>query len=1093
MRLTAEQDRAVRSWQRGDVCVVAGPGSGKTRVLVERLRWLIVEREVPAERVLAITFTEKAAHEMRARLVAGSGVTAEEKALFDAAQVSTIDAFCNRLLRENALEAGVDPGFEILDEAEGRDLLLGAIERVLDGAFAGTDEAARAFLRSYAASGSRTAHGEQTVVQNDLAGLIRQIRTYGREPFVRAFEPPTADLSEALRGLSEATGASHLDALAGRLDRVPPGGGEALEAALRDASETMRGMRRSGPGKDLIAAIRDAILPDCLAAGAAAANRDARAWLERTVKRVLEEFGAAKLAAGRLDFDDVLARTAELLGSAHRPELRFEHVLIDEFQDTNPLQVQLVERLLDGHGTNRPVCFVVGDINQSIYGFRHADQNVFRQYRERLERGGGEVIRLLENFRSRPEVLDAVHRMLPGDAGSGVEAHRLASANRFPTKDGPSVEVRIVTQGGERAFEWEAAWLARRLRALRDGLRIADRQSTGLASRPLEWEDIAILVRTHERAARLAAALRRSGVPCRTGGARRLFQAPETAEMAAFLRVVRNPRDEISLAAVLKSPFCGVDDATLLHLKEDGRNLAAALAGRAERQGSPLGGQAARRLARFRALLETSRADRATLPARVVLSRAVTACGYRDFLAGREEGLEALANLDRLLEWIGRRERQGASGLDEISAALDEAIESGLPASEIREGERSGREVEILTMHAAKGLEFPVVALASLQQDARGPVPGMLFSAEHGIGARWRAPDGPEAVADTAYRLAAADATRREREEADRLLYVAMTRAEEHLLLSASFAGNAQKRHWCRALFDRLGIDARDDAGIEGEARAAGSLSYSYARASEPPQDQGASVDPAAAAGPAVLRPLPAAAQADYSAAVTSVTLFAQCPRKYFLSRYLGLETDGGPSLPEDGVPEGGHDRRDGADASTFGSEVHAFLAGEAEDARPAVRDLAGKFLEHDLGRRSAGADAVEKEMSFVFTVGDSLLRGTIDLLFEEGGERILVDYKTDRVPLRQVRQAAERYASQMQLYAAGLRRSGRPADRAVVFFLRHGAPVDIEIGDDAVAASKALVERFYDAQRRQQYPTVPGPHCRKCPHVNGPCPERYP
>ena len=430
--------------------------------------------------------------------------------------------------------------------------------------------------------------------------------------------------------------------------------------------------------------------------------------------------------------------------------------------------------------------FVVGDINQSIYGFRHADQNVFRQYRESLEEQGGDVIRLLDNFRSRPDVLAAAHRVLPGGAASGVEAHRLVSANRFHDRAEPCVEVQVIAGGGGNALEWEAGWLARRLHALKRVLRVADRHMGGQGSRPLEWRDIAVLVRTHNRAARFAAALRRLGVPCRTSGGRGLFDAPETAELAAFLGVVRNPRDEISLAAVLKSPFCGIDDAVLLRLKRANNKLFEALA-RAGSDDIGLDGHSSERLVRFRQLLATSRADRATVPVRSLVARAVSSCGYRTYLARREEGQEALNNVDRLLEWIGRREEQRAESLDGVSAALDRALDSSPPADQAPDHSASGQAIEILTMHAAKGLEFPVVALASIQSEARGPVPGLVFSPEHGIGARWRAPAGGDAIADSAYRLVSAEAKRSEREESDRLLYVAMTRAEEHLLLSASF------------------------------------------------------------------------------------------------------------------------------------------------------------------------------------------------------------------------------------------------------------------------------------------------------------------
>ena len=1092
MRLTPEQDRAVRSWKRGDICVVAGPGSGKTRVLVERLRWLIVDREVNPENVLAITFTEKAAHEMRLRLIAEGDPSPDTRRWLEAAHVSTIDAFCNRLLKENALAAGVDPGFEILDETEGRDLLQSAIESVLAEAFKEGGEPLRAFLGSYAATAARSARGDPLTLLDDLAALVWSIRSYGAEPFLREAEAPLTQLAVKLRELGFAKKRADLAEIAASLESASPDSPRKAAALIGRAQLATAKIYKRGKIKHLVAEVKDHLLPECKAAAVSAVNAEARQWLLNVTRRILASFESAKRAAGRMDFDDVLAKAADLLGSGRGPELHFEHVLIDEFQDTNPLQIRLVERLLDAHGAQRPVRFVVGDINQSIYGFRHADQNVFREYRERIESSGGEVVRLTKNFRSRPEVLSAVHRVLPGGPGSGVERHHLDSGNVFPDTKQPSVEVRIVTDGGKDAPEREGLLLARRLHALKRELQLADRGSGPAASRPMRWGDVAVLTRTHARAAQLATALREGGVPCQTSGGRSLFQAPETAELAAFLRVMRNPRDEISLAAVLKSPLCGIDDATLLLLKRDRRNLADALANGTSSRSS-IGETAEGQLRRFLKILADCRTDREIVPVRFLLARALSACGYRSFLSQAEDGPRALGRLDRLLDWIGRREEQGTFGIDDVSRALDQAIESRAASRAVPDGSRDRQAVEILTMHGAKGLEFPVVVLASLQSSARGPNPGLQFSERHGIGARWRDPfdDGP--TADAAYRTADLDVKRREREEADRLFYVAMTRAEEHLILGASFPGAAQMRNWCRPVFQRLSLKPKEPPNDEPATRTAGEVQFLWRKLSaKQPVERGTSAA-AETAGPQFLLPKARSAQADYVAAVTAIAAFGQCPRRYYLTQHLQLDRSRPQSAARGVAADADRLPRDSTDASQFGEEVHAYLAGQASDATAEVRTLAARFEQHALGRRAAAAARIDKEMAFVFTVGDHLLRGTIDLLFEEGDERILLDYKTDRTPRRELEKAAARYAPQLQLYAAGLAKSTRPADRAIVFYLRHGQPVDVDISPAAIADARDLVERFFNAQARHEYPLQIGRHCLRCPHLGGHCPAQFP
>jgi ATP-dependent exoDNAse (exonuclease V) beta subunit len=589
----------------------------------------------------------------------------------------------------------------------------------------------------------------------------------------------------------------------------------------------------------------------------------------------------------------------------------------------------------------------------------------------------------------------------------------------------------------------------------------------------------------------LAKVLGQQGIPCLTISDRGLFQAPETAELAAFLRVVRNPRDEISLAAVLKSKFCGITDAALLQMRLRFHNLSEALAADSP-AAAGLDSHSGRRLARFGELLARCRADRATVPPRFLLARSVAECQYRSFLAQQDDCDVALARVDQLLEWIARKEQTGLNSLDAISAALDRALETKQPEDAAPVGAEGSEAVQVLTMHAAKGLEFPVVVLAALQSRPTGHQPGLLFSEDHGIGARWRHPFEGNPVPDDAFARTSADIAARERTEAERLLYVAMTRAEEHLILSATFSGAAQKAGWLKTVFERLGIEPKEAPSEETEERTAGDVKFLYCKTSgEVPADQAQAAE--ALAEPEVLLPLAPGAQADYSAAVTSVSLYADCPRKYFLSRYLGLESAAlGPWQAADEDDFGRQKRgRDDIDPSLFGQQVHEHLAGQLADPDPHVRALAERFTNHELGHRAARADRIDREMAFVFTVGGSLLRGTVDLLFEEGGERILVDYKTDKRPSASLQASAAQYAPQLQLYAAGLAKAQRSVDRAIVFYLRNGTPIDIDVSVRALDDATRLVEEFFSAQRSQAYPLREGVHCRQCPHFRRACPAQ--
>ena len=1090
MRLTEDQRRAVQSWQRGDICVIAGPGSGKTRVLVERLRWLVLERGADPERILAITFTEKAALEMRSRLVGEASQTGEPTDRLEAVQVSTIDAFCNRLLREHAALAGIDPGFEILDEQEAGQMLRDALGEALDWEFRKRGRALARFLQDYS-GGSVGGHG---AVLEELASLATQVRSHGRGPFLAHRKGPWHALARALDELAKAKRAPTIAATAASIQKVRVGNPRELADLARRAAAEVKPFVRRGKHKELVSRVKNELLPACEAAAAGKHHRTARVCLLRILRRALRRFAAAKRAQSRMDFDDTLAQAADLLGSARPPRLGYEHILIDEFQDTNPLQIRLVERLLEAHGPLRPVRFVAGDVNQSIYGFRHAVREVFQAYRARVEREAGEVVQLLDNFRSRPEILAAVHRILPGGGNSGVEKHRLRAAGQFPAKRVPCIELLIASETGPERLGIEGALLAERLRSLHGSLQIADRSVPG-GARPLHWGDVAVLARTHAVARAVAAEFRQQGIPCVTVATRGLFDAPVTAEVAAFLRALRNPRDEISLAAVLKSPLCGISDSAVLQLRLESDNLADSLG--TELGCTGLDSDEAIRFERFRAEFARCREDRATVPAGTLLARALAAFGYRAALKAGDGHDQALDRLDQLLDWIGRQHARGLHGVSEVSRALDTALREKPPA-EAAPADGFADAAQVLTMHAAKGLEFPVVALVSLNTAVRRRRPGMLFSDRHGIGAYWSSP-GETRQPDAAYVLTAADLARRDAQEEERLLYVAMTRAEEHLILSASFTGKPMLSGWLKLVCPGLGLTRMSLlAAASGEPTEASTdgLQFLFHKTSGKPDQPVRAGSSRALATSEVLLPREAEAQADYAAAVTSVALFAECPRKYYLSRYLGLGSEGWPGLDDMEAQEPQmrrQRRRQDLDPSEFGRQVHAYLAGDKDGAKASVRELARKFERHELGKRAAAAWSVEREAEYVFAVGGHVLRGTIDLLFEDGGGRVLVDYKTDRRRRSRLRESAPEHAGQLQLYAAGLKSGGRAVDRAVVFYLRHGVPVDIDIGDAAMASARDQVRNLFRAQATQSFPLREGAHCRRCPHFRRSCPAKGP
>ncbi len=1040
MTLSDEQRAAVaRTGQ--DVCVVAGPGSGKTRVLVERFRWRIENRFSPL-RILAVTFTDKAAAEIKQRLAEHFSAQPELREQLERAHVSTVHGFCARLLKEHAIAAGLDPEFQVLEAAEAAAERRAAAVETLDALFTERPEAVRPLLRAVAFSDPA----------DELATVYeaRRLLLGESEPRAAAGAADLAALREALRAIVAAEPPSwndnqrselaHVQAWCRRALALPPAG-DALDH-LRVLSELRTDLRRlkAGPLREAIKEARDALTPVARQALIGQYYAPQRALLEEALERLDSRYRERKLALNALDFADLEEQAIRLLRAEallrERVRESFDEILMDELQDTNPLQAALIDLL------RRPDrFFAVGDINQSIYGFRQAEPEVFRRYRRELESRAQVVDRLRENHRSRPEILTAVDAILSGAAG--IEPHELVATGKFAEKPEPSVEViAAVAATTEEAAVLEAQWVARRIRDL-------------TAGGAVRFSDVAVLVRNVKVLPAFEAAFHDFDVPYVIARGKGFYEAQEVTDLNHWLRVLANPRDEISLAAVARSPLVGVSDETLMRLKQSG-----SLAGALERFDDQTGD--AERLIWFREQLRAVRAQADELSPDRLLARIIDASGYENALNAR-----ARANVRKFLALVrdafARRPRPLAALIEELAdrraADPDEAtapLEGALNA------------VQLMTIHAAKGLEFPVVFVAALHKGVAHDSPPLAFSPSAGLVARWRDPITGEGVKDSSYAVFSDELKRKEQEEESRLLYVAMTRAKEHLVLSFA-ATEKGARNWAERVVAGLGLD----------------LKSGVAAAPERPAPRAA--ETAAAIEERLPRPA-LTAQHDASISVTDVWLFAHCPRKYFLARYLGWEQPATQArMPVPPLPESE------LHAAELGRQVHDLLAGlSVKEPAPEAAALASRFQASDLGRRAARAQRCEHEYDFLMDLDDVVLEGRIDLWFEESDELVLVDSKTDNVAASEAAERARSYALQLQLYALALERhAGRLPDRAVISLLRPNVEVDMPLRPEELEAARAAVHALRQAQHTMSFPPCTGEHCYRCAYFRALCPAR--
>jgi ATP-dependent helicase/nuclease subunit A len=507
---------------------------------------------------------------------------------------------------------------------------------------------------------------------------------------------------------------------------------------------------------------------------------------------------------GVVDFQDLLVLARDLLRD--RPEVRerlqqrYRFLLIDELQDTDPVQMELVELLCGGELTAGKL-FTVGDAAQSIYRFRRAEVKLFRELRRQMPHEGR--LDLTVNFRSQPAVLDFANALFRGR----MEAFEPLRPHRPQLNPGPCVEFLWSPwpEGGNaaEARRTEADWIARRVAAMvgRESL-VAD----GEVLRPVRPGDVVLLFRSMTHVHLYEAALRRHGLDYYLVGGRAFFAQQEIYDLLNLLRALENPQDALSLAGTLRSPFCCLSDESLFVLGRHRQGLWAGLhddelLGRVPTEQRPAVERARRFLGSWRQVK-----DRLTIAG--LVNRVFADCGYDAAMQFEFLGDRKLANLWKLVELARTFDRSGLFGLAEFIGRLNDLVAAQPREEQAATQPENADVVRLMTIHQAKGLEFPVVFVvdvAASGRDNREPV--AKWDARLGCVARPPVEEDQTPFSDAGWRLWRAAETAEEWHEDLRTLYVACTRAEDFLVLSAALPEPFNPTNaWTLALEDRFDL-----------------------------------------------------------------------------------------------------------------------------------------------------------------------------------------------------------------------------------------------------------------------------------------------
>jgi ATP-dependent exoDNAse (exonuclease V) beta subunit len=1067
---TPQQDSATE-WRKQDACVVAVPGSGKTTVLVERYRKLVEHHDFEMNEILAITFTEKAAANMKSKLAEKFRHNPVRLRELDSAWVSTIHGFCARLLRENAIAAGIDPAFRVLDAREAEELQVECLSAALDELVELRREDALELIGAL----------QNPRLVNDLKGVYDAIRSAGMSiEEVRAMPSPAARAapSRELAARLEANVKAWPFRLSPSQQESKP---ELLAWAplLADADglpfPELRQLLHKPPiklnripreFKDELEKLREEELPALFGSAVDRHTARFRAIVFEILLRFHEVYNERKSGFAALDFNDLERRAIDLLAGSSdvrtKVRAKFRQIMLDEFQDVNRQQNQLVD-LIRGDD----VFFAVGDSNQSIYAFRHARPEILRAYEEQVAEAGKHSVGLHHNFRSRAQILNCVTELLSG--ADGIAARELIAGKTFEPKIAPSVEVlraMAVAEDEEAGDDdeetesnREARWIGQRVLELR-------------REHGHDFRDFAVLCRNGESMKPILAEFDARRIPYVCGRRQSFLVSREGRNIVALLRTAANPLDSVALVTVLRSDWIGLSDEALLRIRLLGKTVTAGLNMLAfeDSRFEGFSHDDATRLRHFAAQFRRWRADVQTVPLDVLISRMLQGCGVV-WTPGSAEGdnIEAFLHLART--------RGATRPLLEFVRDL-ESIEKAVSTESDLSDEEQGNCVQVMTAHAAKGLEFPVTIVAAMQMGTRRGSAAVSFTPEHGLGIKWRDALEKDGLKDSWAHANSETLRKREKEESNRLLYVAMTRAEQHLVLSYTRAERRRPQNWAKQIEDYFELDGQAASPQAFTVTRKGFEARVFVPDFDPLSDDLAALEIEASYVEPVPRPAPGDSF-DTAVNVTALAVFGECPRKYYLERYLGwggvrkgrFDAELDREIPEESGAE-------------LGSEVHEILAGRPGTYSDEAEQLAEVFRRSALGQRAAAASRSAREWEFIAELDGTLVRGSVDLWFEDAGELKIVDYKTDLT----VRTG--QYAPQLALYGLALDKAfGRKPARASLHFLRSDQVVEVPMDDAALESARGLIARLRDAQERLEFDLNEGEHCRTCPFYRGMCP----
>lgn len=1051
MKLNVNQKKAVETIDK-NVAVNAGAGSGKTKVLVERYLYILEKGKLKEgkeiESIVAITFTKKASQEMKERIREDIRKKFSEdkkwRRLYrdlEKANISTIHSFCSKILRENPIEAGIDPEFSVLEDYESDNILYEATKQLILKGIE-TSEEVYDFIKFF------NVYNLDNLI-NTLMYLYEKIRSTGMsfeevgEITINNIENITFDEKDVKHIKDEfeyLIPKGRKNSKISKLKNDPIW----IEFAQKDKydedvvdilpylKENIGSMKSEA---ERIEALETAIEKTLLIKEKQ--NIVLYSTLIFILKEIDKEYSKEKRRLGYLDYEDLQLKTLKLLedeGIKSRYQNKFKYIMVDEFQDTNELQKQIIYKLTSRDTIlDRQNLFVVGDPKQSIYAFRGADVEVFYDVMDDIESVSNIApINLEENYRSVNTVLEFINKIF----------EKLMIKKYDPLKpvneSSNSVDVEILenselevpegeTKGDFNKY-YESRLIAKRIKQL--------------VEEGYQYKDFAILFRSTTDDYMYEEALKEYNIPYYNLGGKGFFKQEEIVDLINAIKGISNIYDDISIVGTLRSPMFGLSDETIYWiLREKGDCILDSLKERAKDAYDVLS-------------LLILKSD--LLNPYELLNELIEKTHYKEVLLLKYGGKQRLANVHKFVELARQYSEEENGTLTDFIDYIDELNRSDIDESQAKIESEDGDSVKLMTIHKSKGLQFKVVIIPQMSKRFNTDKSNILFDKNLGLGIK-------QEDSSPRYNEIKAVMNEKDEEENKRILYVAMTRAKEKLILGNQ-GSEAGFKKFISELLDFVKYDLIEDISMDSElTEEVKALDDEFKHTLQFRKEDFP-----------LIGEIPGYNQRSFASfSVSQYLSFRECKRRFYMTYYKRLplvqyeEVDSyeetstnilKPTVRGEIVHKFCEIYRNGMESKSLLEEIIRSYGLKSNDN---IIEELNPYIENYISNYVEDYDDMYNEKEFYYRLDKGIIYGIIDRIYIKEDMIEIVDFKTNRIYNKQV--LIDKYKPQLQLYAKVCNDIFGKKVRASLLLLESGELVDIDVSEESLEKTIANLNDFIE------------------------------